>query len=102
MFFHSSGERNLKYFQLSGDGDKKSRFDTHSRNYLIFKSGGFCVQITWVMLGAKTMAMFLAFILFSSSSSTTSAISSTAQLRSAACVGVRSLTNSTHSSSVLH
>jgi hypothetical protein len=48
------------------------------------------------------MAMFLAFILLDSSSSTTSAIRSTAQLSNAVSVGFSCFTSSTDSSSVLH
>ncbi|KAJ0909980.1 hypothetical protein HanRHA438_Chr06g0247371 [Helianthus annuus] len=54
------------------------------------------------MLGAKTMAMFLAFILLDSSCSTTSDIRSTAQLSNAVSVGFKCLTSSAQSSSVLH
>lgn len=60
-----------------------------------------CVSYTWVILGAKTMAIFLAFILLDSSSSTTSAMRSTAQLSKADSVGLSCFMSSTDSSSVL-
>lgn len=57
---------------------------------------------TWVMFGEKTIAIFLAFILLYSSSSTTSAMRSIAQLSKAASVGFSCFTSSTEASSVLH
>lgn len=58
--------------------------------------------VTWVMLGANTIAMLRAFILLTASSCTTSAIKLMAQSSSAAWVGGRSFTNATVSSSVWH
>lgn len=51
------------------------------------------------MFGAKTMATFLAFILFRCSNWATSAIKFIAQSNRAASVGGRSVTSSAHSSS---
>lgn len=59
-------------------------------------------ELTWVMFGAKTMAILRAFILLICSCSTTSAIRLMAQSKRAASVGGRCLTSSAHSSSIWH
>lgn len=60
------------------------------------------LEPTWVMFGAKTMAILRAFILLTCSCWTTSAIRLIAQSRRAASVGGRFLASSAHWSSVWH
>lgn len=57
---------------------------------------------TWVIFGAKTIAMLRAFILLRCSCWTTSAIKLMAQSSRAASIGGRSLTSAAQSSSVWH
>jgi len=64
--------------------------------------GRWCFKLTWVILGAKTIATFRAFILLRCSSWAISAIKLMAQSRRAAWVGGRSLTSRAHSSSDWH
>lgn len=60
------------------------------------------LNLTWVMFGAKTIAILCAFILFKCSSWTTSPIRLIAQSSRAASVGGRSLTSAVQSSSDWH